>query len=592
MPNQLGSSDPDVATLLYHCGVSVNMQYSATSSGSLTSAGKDALINFFGYSANALYLIKSSYSDATWEGMLRADLDAGRPLIYAGTGIYGGHAWVCDGYSGTNYFHFNWGWGGYANGYFYLTNINPGGYDFTSSQVAILGIEPGEIVLDPPTNLQAVVDGANVNLSWVAPVIPFETWLHWDDGVCTGTVGFGTATVIYVSARWYASDLSTYSGKYITKVSFVPTDAGSTYTIRIRKGSNGSTFLLDQVATNLNYGTWNTVTLTTPLLIDITKELWVGYKITNIPAGAAIAGVDAGPAHNNYGNKYSSNGIIWSTLTNNNWNIQAFITDAADGKNEMIVPIEMEYSETSANPELIFKKINPEIPKPNDNSRSIALLGFNAYRDDVLLNTSTIAGLSYVDADVPSGSHDYTVTAVYNVGESGAAGPATINIASEEQAFEFSPGWNSISSYLVPENPAITQMFNPIMSDLVIIKNMTSVYYPDGGIYTLENWDRVSGYMIKVNQNCQFTVSGAKNSDRTIVLSAGWNLISVLSDCDVVTETVFGGLSGSLQLIKEAAGIGVYWPSQNINTMPFMRTGKAYFVRMQSSQTLTYPACE
>jgi hypothetical protein len=98
--------------------------------------------------------------------------------------------------------------------------------------------------------------------------------------------------------------------------------------------------------------------------------------------------------------------------------------------------------------------------------------------------------------------------------------------------------------------------------------------------------------MIKVNQNCQFTVSGAKNSDRTIVLSAGWNLISVLSDCDVVTETVFGGLSGSLQLIKEAAGIGVYWPSQNINTMPFMRTGKAYFVRMQSSQTLTYPACE
>lgn len=594
MPNQLGSSDLDVATLLFHCGVSVNMQYAATSSGSLTSAGKDALINFFGYSANALYLTKSSYSDVTWEGMLRADLDAGRPLIYAGTGIYGGHAWVCDGYNGTNYFHFNWGWGGYANGYFYLTNLNPAGYDFTSSQVAILGIEPGEIVLDPPTNLQAVVDGADVNLSWEAPAIPFETWLHWDDGVCTGTVGFGTATVMYVSARWYASDLSAYSGKYITKVSFVPTDASSTYEIRIYQRFPPAPMVLlhSQTATNLNYGTWNTVVLTAPVPIDVTKELWVGYKITNIPAGATIAGVDAGPAVNNYGNKYSSNGTSWSTLTNYNWNIQALITDATDGKNEMIVPVGMEYSETLENPELIFKEIDPEIPAFHDNSRSFELLGYNAYRNDVLLNTSTITGLSYVDTEVPSGSHDYTVTAVYNVGESAAAGPATVTIASEEQTIQLAPGWNSISSYLVPENPAITPMFNPVMGDLVIIKNMTLVYYPDGGIYTLKNWDRASGYMIKVIQSCQLTVSGAKDSDRTITLSEGWNLIPVLSDCDVVTETVFSELSGSLQLIKEAAGLGVYWPSQNINTLPVLRTGKAYFVRMQSSQTLTYPACE
>jgi hypothetical protein len=135
-------------------------------------------------------------------------------------------------------------------------------------------------------------------------------------------------------------------------------------------------------------------------------------------------------------------------------------------------------------------------------------------------------------------------------------------------------------------------MFNPIMSDLVIIKNMTLVYYPDGGMYTLENWDRASGYMIKVNQSCQLTVSGAKDSNRTITLSEGWNLIPVLSDCDVATETVFNELSGSLQLIKEVAGLGVYWPSQSINTLPILRIGKAYFVRMQSSQTLTWPACE
>jgi len=593
MPNQLGSSDPDVATLLFHCGVGVNMQYGPTGSGSLVPAAKDALINFFGYSANALYLSKSSFSDSEWENKLRTDLDASKPFIYSGQSSASGlHAWVCDGYSGTNYFHFNWGWGGYANGYFYLSNINPAGFDFSSSQVAIMGIEPGEIVLDPPTNLQAVVDGSNVNLSWEAPVIPVETWLHWDDGVCSGAVGISGSSTLYVSARWYASDLASYSGKYITKVSFVPTDASSTYTLRLRKGTTGGTVLLDQTATNLNYGTWNTVVLTTPVLIDVTKDLWVGYKITNIPSGGAPAGVDAGPAVNNYGNRYSTNGITWSTLTNYNWNIQAFITDATDDKNEMIVPIETESSETLANAKPGFKEINPDIPRPQDNSRAIELLGYNAYRDNVLLNSSLIAGRSFIDTDVPTGSHDYAVTAVYNVGESDAAGPVTINIASEEQFYELTPGWNSISSYLDPDNPSISSMFDPIMSNLVILKNQTTAYYPDGGVYTLENWNRSSGYLIKVTNGCQLTISGSKDSNRSIALTAGWNLISVLSDCDVMTEAVFGGLSGSLQVIKEATGLGIYWPSQNINTLPYLRTGKAYFVRMQSSETLTYPDCE
>jgi len=597
MPNQLGNSDTDVATLLFHCGVGVNMQYGPTGSGSLVPAAKDALINFFGYSANALYLSKSSYSDATWEGMLRADLDASKPLIYSGNGTGGLHAWVCDGYSGTNYFHFNWGWEGYANGYFYLSNINPAGFDFSSSQVAIFGIEPGEIALDPPTNLQAVVDGSNVNLSWEAPVIPFETWLHWDDGVCSNAVGLSGLTSYYVAVKWTVAQISTYNGKYITKVALVPTDASSTYEIKIWKGTNQFNLVLahTQMATNLNYGTWNTVELNTPLIIEGTKELWVGYRISNIPSGTAPFGMDAGPAVTGYVNKYSTLGNSWSNLNpsiNSNLNIQAFITDATDVKNEMMVPIEPEYSETSVNPKPGFREINPDIHLPQDNSRAIELLGYNAYRDNVLLNTGIISGLSFTDTDVPSGSHDYTVTAVYNVGESDAAGPVTINIASEEQFYELTPGWNSISSYLDPDNPSISSMFDPIMSNLVILKNQTTAYYPDGGVYTLENWNRSSGYLIKVTNGCQLTISGSKDSNRSIALTAGWNLISVLSDCDVMTEAVFGGLSGSLQVIKEATGLGIYWPSQNINTLPYLRTGKAYFVRMQSSETLTYPDCE
>ncbi|OQX73346.1 MAG: hypothetical protein B6D61_12640 [Bacteroidetes bacterium 4484_249] len=171
MPNQVYSSNTAVATLLYHCGVGVNMQYSATGSGAYSDDARDALVDYFTYSSDAQLLYKSSYSSTTWENMLKNDLEASRPLYYAGSGNGGGHAFVCDGYQGTNYFHFNWGWSGYANGYFYLTNLNPGGYSFNQDQQAIFYVYPdGTTTLSPPENLEAeIVNNNNVELAWDAP---------------------------------------------------------------------------------------------------------------------------------------------------------------------------------------------------------------------------------------------------------------------------------------------------------------------------------------------------------------------------------------------------------------------------------------
>jgi hypothetical protein len=63
-------------------------------------------------------------------------------LYYNGFGS-GGHAFNVDGYQGTDYFHFNWGWSGSYNGYFYLNNLNPGGNNFTYGQGAIVNFYPG-----------------------------------------------------------------------------------------------------------------------------------------------------------------------------------------------------------------------------------------------------------------------------------------------------------------------------------------------------------------------------------------------------------------------------------------------------------------
>ncbi len=47
-----------------------------------------------------------------------------------------------------------------------------------------------------------------------------------------------------------------------------------------------------------------------------------------------------------------------------------------------------------------------------------ALLGYNAYRDATKVNSSVITDLFYDDLDVTPGYYDYTVTAVYDEGES------------------------------------------------------------------------------------------------------------------------------------------------------------------------------
>ncbi|RLD73177.1 MAG: hypothetical protein DRJ07_21155, partial [Bacteroidetes bacterium] len=147
MPNSLSSHNNDVATLLYHCGVSVNMNYSPSGSGAYSSTARNSMINYFNYSSNTTLTSKYNYTEENWKKLLRAEIDAGRPMYYSGFGS-GGHAFNCDGYQGTDYFHFNWGWGGSYNGYFYVDDLTPGGHDYTNSQSALVGLLPHNMELE------------------------------------------------------------------------------------------------------------------------------------------------------------------------------------------------------------------------------------------------------------------------------------------------------------------------------------------------------------------------------------------------------------------------------------------------------------
>jgi hypothetical protein len=169
MTTQANTTSGDaISKLIFHCGITVNMNYGPTESGTSTSYVPNALINYFKYHPSADFVQRENFTDKNWDVLIRDNLDLTQPVLYSGYGS-GGHAFVCDGYQDTCYYHFNWGWSGYGDGYYFYNNLSPAGNDFSSYQGAVISIKPfntpycidGRILTD---RYRTFNDGSGVNL--------------------------------------------------------------------------------------------------------------------------------------------------------------------------------------------------------------------------------------------------------------------------------------------------------------------------------------------------------------------------------------------------------------------------------------------
>lgn len=147
-----------VATLMYHCGVSIDIDYGVYGSNASLAeytAGSPsaelALKTFFGY-PDVIGLNRSQYSEAQWVQIIKNEIDSARPVLYRGSGDVGGHAFVFDAYNDSDYFHVNWGWTGYADGYFLVSALNPMSYSFPNGHYILINIKPTQHTIIPDTN--------------------------------------------------------------------------------------------------------------------------------------------------------------------------------------------------------------------------------------------------------------------------------------------------------------------------------------------------------------------------------------------------------------------------------------------------------
>jgi len=318
-------ADPNyaVATLMYHCGISVDMDYGTGGSNANIYAAIPALVNYFKYDPSITYLIRDNYSTTAWVNILKNELDESRPVYYSGQSSDGsGHVFICDGYDSGDLFHFNWGWSGNSDGYFELSALNPaalgiggGAGGFNTDQSIAAGICPDVRVTSGVrlglsdlyssktslSDLTEIFSVGAVKITNTGPDINgslyFGILLCQEDGTQINyTKNYYYDMSGFASGYYFASDLIfSYSlpsgltpGTYKLYAAFsTATDMNTPVKI---EGANGDRYINMVVATD------NTVTLTT--------------KSDMAPA---LSLVSLAPAGNLYQNKAGS---FTATITN------------------------------------------------------------------------------------------------------------------------------------------------------------------------------------------------------------------------------------------------------------------------------------
>ncbi len=161
----------------------------------------------------------------------------------------------------------------------------------------------------------------------------------------------------------------------------------------------------------------------------------------------------------------------------------------------------------------------------------------------------------------------------------------TIQVTDGQQLM-LASGWSGISSYIMPANPTMSAVLSPAGQSVNLAYNLSGIYWPEMGINTLNEWNPYSGYITKTTTELALPICGSSLANTSFPMSAGWNIMPVLSASPYNAQDLFSGLN--LLVAKEVAGTGVYWPAFNINTIGNLQPGKAYVINLTTPGVIDF----
>ena len=388
MPNRLNYSSSQqeidaVAQLMYHIGVAVEMDYSPSTSGSHVASygsltlpsSENALKDYFRYNQALFAASRDNYTDAQWNDLLTIDLNASRPILFSGSDGTNGHAFVLDGYDSAGFYHVNWGWGGYCDGYYTFDSLSPSGSgtggnasnSYTQGNHALLHVFPASeassvvvSVVTSDSNLGSV-SGSGTFTSYspttlLATASEGHRFLYWKSGnhlnpftFSPNNDYFDTAVFapIYGDTLGYCfTGYQSLWGEYGNMppewairipASSVPDHrqlnavqiygvSNADYTLRVFLGNNFDRQVFQGTVNTDRFG-WFTLPLSSPIPLLDSLPIWVVATSRSYSNPAAVSSYSGNPD----GTWYKRAGSSWEHLEDRNtygsWMIRAVLSD-------------------------------------------------------------------------------------------------------------------------------------------------------------------------------------------------------------------------------------------------------------------------
>ena len=160
------------------------------------------------------------------------------------------------------------------------------------------------------------------------------------------------------------------------------------------------------------------------------------------------------------------------------------------------------------------------------------------------------------------------------------------------QLIDFPVGWFTFSTYMNPDNIGIESVLDPIIDDLIIVKdNLGQAYLPLWNFNGIGDIILGQGYQIKLSNSASITVEGTYllPEENPIALTAGWNLIGYLrlegSNSDSVLIDIVS--ADNLIIAKDFEG-NAYLPEFDYNGIGDMVPGQGYKLKVSADDELTY----